>query len=77
MIGKWENSRFCLYELNTDYFQAHLERIPEYLKEGEWWHFEEDSNEIVFHDGDGEPEYRECGPSLKWFSDYGLCSLQR
>ena len=40
---------------NRDY-QAHLERISDFLLVGEgvWWHREEDTGDFVFHDGDGE-----------------------
>ena len=64
-------------EILPEDFQVLLERIPEYLVEGEWWHYEQETNEIVFHDGDGEMDSRECGPELKWFDNWTISSLQK
>ena len=53
---------------DTDY-QAHLERLSDYLLTGEgvWWHRDSDTGDFVFHDGESEPEYREEGPPLMDF----------
>ena len=64
-------------DIYAEDFQAHLERIPEYLIEGEWWHYDNETNEVVFHDGDGELDNRACGPELKWFSNFGIGTLQK
>ena len=76
ITGTWENSRFCLYDIRAEDFQAHLERIPEYLSE-DWWYHDDATNEIVFRDGDDEPNFHDAGPSLKSFSEHGIHSIQR
>ena len=50
-------------------YQAHLERISDYFLPGEgiWWYEDKDTGNFVFHDGDGEPEFRPEGPQLKSF----------
>ena len=57
-------------------YQAHLERISDYLVVGEgvWWHRDLDTGDIIFHDGDDEPECRPEGPALKSFTETSLKS---
>ena len=45
-------------------YQAHLERISDFLLPGEgvWW--SRDLRGVVFHDGEGETDYRSEGPTL-------------
>lgn len=73
-----ENSRFSLDSINAEDFQAHLEtRIPEYLVSGDWWYHDVETNDIVFRDGDNEPEYRACGPQIKSCTDWTIAKLQQ
>ena len=55
--------------LDSELYQAHLETISDFLLcgKGVWWHVNEDSKEIVFHDGKGWPEFQEQGPPLHHF----------
>jgi len=60
-------------------FQAHLERLSDYLLCGEdiWWRFERNSQEIVFHDGFQEPGYRNEGPEFNVFCRYTAIIISR
>ena len=64
------NSQFAC--CGKELFQAHLERIADFVLPGAgvWWHVE--NNTIIFHDGDTNPDFREEGPSLM---SYENCSL--
>ena len=55
--------------LSSELYQAHLERVSDYLVVGEgvWWHRDVDSHAIVFHDSDNEPDWREEGPPIQHF----------
>ena len=52
-----KNSRFCLTDVDLAAWNAHLEKIADFLLPGElvWWHTEGD--DVVLHDGDDEPNY--------------------
>ena len=59
------NSTFQAQMLSKGYYyQAHLERISDYIAVGPgiWWHKDEATGNIVFHDGPDEPETRPEGP---------------
>ena len=47
----------------------HLEQISDFLLcgRGVWWHANEESKEIIFHDGKGQPEFRAEGPPMHHF----------
>ena len=64
--------------LATEKYQAHLERIADYLVlgEGVWWHVDKETNCIEFHDSCNEPEYRDAGPPLYHFRSSTLKSVQ-
>ena len=51
-----------------------MERISPYLVNGEgvWWHKNNKTKEVEFHDGDGEPESRPEGPFLSSFTNTSL-----
>ena len=61
-------------EVKPQDFQALLEYLGDYLR-GDWWHIDEETRHIEFHDGDDEPDQRACGPELKWFDEYSFQSL--
>ena len=58
-------------------FQAHLERLSDYLMCGEkvWWHYDDENEEIVFHDGSEEPSIRSEGPELMSFVNFQMHSI--
>ena len=58
---------------HSDY-QAHLERIADFLAPGEgiWWHYDYENEVVVFHDGEEEPEKRPEGPDLHYFRSWSL-----
>ena len=60
--------------LEKEVYQAHLENISDFLLcgKGVWWHVEEESKEIVFHDSKGRPEFQECGPPLHHFRSHSF-----
>ena len=70
-VGPTKNTRIHEGMCSPRVYQAHLERISDYLLPGEgvWWHEDDDTGDIIFHDGDGEPETRSEGPQLKSFED--------
>ena len=56
-------------------YQAHLERISDFLYcgQGVWWHREEEN--IIFHDGDDDPNFRIEGPTMMDFKTNNLQSV--
>ena len=50
-------------------YQAHLEQIGDFLICGKevWWHTDEESKEVIFHDSKGQPEFRDQGPPIHHF----------
>ena len=55
--------------LDSKIYQAHLEQISDFLLcgRGVWWHADEESQEIIFHDSKEQPEFREEGPPIHHF----------
>ena len=79
LIGKYaetlppsQNSVFSEDEINCFSYQAHLERIADFLMPGEgvWWHFDKDMRCIIFHDGAGQQSSRLQGPPLHHFRSW-------
>ena len=71
-MGSNTDSKFpCGKEL----FQAHLERIADFVHPGAgvWWHVE--NNVVIFHDGDSHPDFREEGPLLMSYENTNLNEL--
>ena len=75
-IGKFANNLPDLPDtiisdelLATELYQVHLEQISDFLLcgRGVWWHANEESKEIIFHDGKGQPEFRAEGPPMHHF----------
>ena len=71
IIGKYaktlpppENTSFFETEVNCYAYQAHIERISDFLLPGKdvWWNFDNDIDTIIFHDGSAEPDERLEGP---------------
>ena len=60
--------------LATELYQVHLEQISDFLLcgRGVWWHANEESKEIIFHDGKGQPEFRAEGPPRHHFRSSSL-----
>lgn len=60
--------------LEKEVYQAHLENISDFLLcgKGVWWHVEEESKEIIFHDSKGRPEFQEHGPPLHHFRSHSF-----
>ena len=50
-------------------YQAHLEQIGDFLLcgKGVWWHTDEESEEVIFHDSKGQPEFRDQEPPMHHF----------
>ena len=76
LIGKYastlpppSNTEFPETEINSYEYQAHLERISDFLLPGEgiWWHYDEDIRSVIFHDGHLEPKEKVEGPLLNHF----------
>ena len=61
------NTSFPISKLNDEIFQAHFERISDYLVAGEWCSVEGDR--IVFFDGPTEQNSRKSGPGMSHFRD--------
>ena len=63
-------------EKHSSSFQAHLERISTFLLSGQgvWW--DRDDRSIIFKDGDGDPNFKDEGPSLKHFRSCHLSDVQ-
>ena len=83
IIGKYaktlpppENTSFFKTEVNCYAYQAHIERISDFLFPGKgvWWHFNNDIGTIIFHDGSAEPDERLEGPRLHHFRSWTLAS---
>ena len=79
LIGKYaetlppsQNSVFSEDEINCFSYQAHLERIADFLMPGEgvWWHFDKDMRCIIFHDGADQQSSRLQGPPLHHFRSW-------
>lgn len=68
-LPKSKNTEIYGSLLKSEFYQAHLERIADYLivGEGVWWHKDLENNSIVFHDCDSEPDWRAEGPALQHF----------
>ena len=65
------------YELlDKEQYQAHLEKISDFLLcgRGVWWHVDEETKEIVFHDSKGQPEFQEQGPPRHHFRSSSFAS---
>ena len=77
-IPKRPNTEIFGKILDSTLYQAHLERIADFLLPGEgvWWHLDQDSKSVVFHDAEGEPDYHPEGPSLTHFRSSTLDSVQ-
>ena len=62
--------------LDKELYQAHLEKISDFLLcgKGIWWHADEDTKEIVFHDNKAMPEFQEQGPPLHHFRSSSFVS---
>ena len=72
IMDKFPNS-FFPYDVITPYsreWQAHLERIPDFLLYGEdvWW--KQDTKDITFLDSHEEPNHRMEGPALHHFRSW-------
>ena len=52
--------------LENEMYQTHLEQIGDFLTCGKevWWHTDEESKEVMFHDSKGQPEFRDQGPPI-------------
>ena len=81
LIGKYaetlppsQNTIFTKDEIDCFGYQAHLERISDFLLRGEgvWWHFDDVSKCIIFHDGAEEPKSRPQGPPVHHFRSWSL-----
>ena len=55
--------------LESEVYQAHLEQIGDFLLcgKGVWWHTDEESKEVIFHDSKGQPEFQDQGPPMHHF----------
>ena len=64
LLPKSANTKFKIKLLQTQptLFQAHCQRIADYLRcgEGHWWSLSADG--VVFHDGPEEPDFRHYPP---------------
>lgn len=67
-VGPMRNTVIPKSMLDTHHYQAHLERINDFLIHGPgvWWC--ETSEGIMFLDGSDEKDYRDEGPALQTFS---------
>lgn len=68
-LGPMENTVFphSMLEKVSEHYQAHLERISDFLLRGPgvWW--KETPRGIIFFDGSDEKEYQDDGPTLQHF----------
>ena len=73
------NSFIPLYYIKRypDYYQAHLERLGNFLilGQGVWW--KKCKNGITFYDGPNEPAFRDEGPPLHYFRSQSIKSEKR
>ena len=69
MLPRFSNTIFFGDLLRSELYQGHLERIADYLicGEGVWWHKDDNSCSVVFHDSEDEPNWRREGPGLSHF----------
>jgi hypothetical protein len=58
-------------------WQAHLERISNYLVHGPniWWN--DDGRSYIFHDGDHDPDFHPIGPKLHHFRSFTIQNVLR
>ena len=84
IIGKYaktlpppENTSFKT-DVNCYVYQAHIERISDFLLPGKdvWWHFDNDIDTIISHDGSAEPDERLEGPRLHHFRSWTVASVR-
>ena len=66
-VGSMRNTIIPKSLLDTQHYQAHLERISDFLIHGPgvWW--KETPDAIMFLDGTDQPDYRDEGPTLQSF----------
>lgn len=78
IVGPMKNTVIPTSIMNnlSSQYQAHLERISDYLicGPGQWWR--RTSQGIEFFDGSDERESRDCGPELQHFSSSSLAKIQ-
>ena len=74
-----KRSSFDLETMPHSLFQIHLERIANFLICGEevWWHHKKETNEIIFHDGDEDPNEHIEGPGLMGFTEFNMSSASK
>ena len=77
-LPKAANTSFFGDLFQSEMYQAHLERISDYLLPGEgvWWHRDEESCSIVFHDSVDEDDWRDEGPAMCHFRSSSLKSIE-
>ncbi|XP_057310151.1 uncharacterized protein LOC130648136 [Hydractinia symbiolongicarpus] len=65
--------------LPTRKYQAHLERLADFLVcgAGVWWHMDEDKKRVIFHDGEEDDNVRDEGPLMSHFKRDNLPSIAR
>jgi hypothetical protein len=58
--------------------QAHIQRIPDYLKPGpgHWWGWREDGS-VEFYDGKEAEDNKECGPPVQHFRSTSIKAIQQ
>lgn len=57
-------------------WQAHLSKIPDYLRPGNWWQWT-DQGDVMFKDGPHEEERKATGPPLLHFRSIKIKYLQK
>ena len=72
VTGKISNTHFTREIMKSASYQAHIERISDYLicGPGVWWKTTDDG--VEFFDGDSEEDYKAVGPSLHHFRSVSL-----
>lgn len=67
------NKEFLANKKHSRWYQAHLERISDYILPGEgvWWKSDAEGG-VEFFDSDKEPDFREEGPKLHHFRSSSL-----
>ena len=73
ILGKHLNTIINILDFEDDLLQVHYERIADFLVcgEGVWFHVD-GANNVVFHDGDDEPNRHEEGPEMGHFRNTKL-----
>ena len=66
-LGKNMDSKFSLKTFHDNQLQVHYERIADFIKCGYGVWFHKEGDDIVFHDGDSSPCFREEGPVMDTF----------